>query len=76
MIPTTSVSAAKKVKLNKTKVTINEGKTVTLKLKKIRIWKITSPLPGSDRQRACYFLLFINLLIHQRDIHHHHHLHQ
>lgn len=55
MIPTTSVSAAKKVKLNKTKVTINEGKTVTIKLKKIRIWKITSPLSGSDRQRACYF---------------------
>ncbi|MCI8956136.1 MAG: hypothetical protein HFG29_03980 [Eubacterium sp.] len=33
MIPTTSVSAAKKVKLNKTKATIYVGKTVTLKLK-------------------------------------------
>lgn len=33
VIPTTSVSAAKKVKLNKTKATIYEGKTVTLKLK-------------------------------------------
>lgn len=33
MIPTTSVSAAKKVKLNKTKATIYVGKTVILKLK-------------------------------------------
>ena len=33
MIPITSVSAAKKVKLNKTKATIYVGKTVTLKLK-------------------------------------------
>ena len=33
MIPTTNVSAAKKVKLNKTKATIYVGKTVTLKLK-------------------------------------------
>lgn len=33
MIPTINVSAAKKVKLNKTKVTIYVGKTVTLKLK-------------------------------------------
>lgn len=33
MIPTISVSAAKKVKLNKTKATIYVGKTVTLKLK-------------------------------------------
>lgn len=33
MIPTINVSAAKKVKLNKTKATIYVGKTVTLKLK-------------------------------------------
>jgi len=33
IIPMTSVSAAKKVKLNKTKATIYVGKTVTLKLK-------------------------------------------
>lgn len=33
MIPTTNVSAAKRVKLNKTKATIYVGKTVTLKLK-------------------------------------------
>ena len=33
MIPTINVSAAKKVKLNKTKVTIYVGKTVTLKLR-------------------------------------------
>ena len=33
LIPTTNVSAAKKVKLNKTKATIYVGKTVTLKLK-------------------------------------------
>lgn len=34
MIPTINVSAAKKVKLNKTKATIYVGKTVTLKLEK------------------------------------------
>ena len=33
MVPTTSISAAKKVKLNKTKLTIYVGKTVTLKLR-------------------------------------------
>lgn len=33
MIPVSNVSAAKKVKLNKKKVTIYVGQTVTLKLK-------------------------------------------
>ena len=36
MIPTINVSAARKVRLNKTKATIYVGKTVTLKLKNNR----------------------------------------